>query len=94
MTCGGRREVTRAKYCISLRRPVQGMEPWAPMPMLRLVAATISVSSGGCIFPGQMHRGLRRVLAGAAGSRRCAEGKSEVGRDARACHFGVRVTAK
>lgn len=40
--------VTRAKYCISLRRPFHGMVPPAPMPMLR-VAATTSVSSRGCI---------------------------------------------
>jgi hypothetical protein len=37
--------VTRAKYCISLRSPVQGMVPLRPMPMVR-VAATMRVSSG------------------------------------------------
>ena len=40
--------MTRAKYRISLRRPVQGIEPLRPMPMFR-VAATMSVSSSGCM---------------------------------------------
>ena len=47
-TCEGILVVTRAKYCISLRKPFHGMVPPAPMPMLR-VAATTSVSSRGCI---------------------------------------------
>lgn len=49
LTCGGNLVVTRAKYCISLRRPCQGIEPLRPMPMLR-VAATMSVNSCCDIF--------------------------------------------
>lgn len=48
LTSDGTREVTRAKYCISLRKPFQGMEPLSPIPIDR-VAATIKVSSTGCI---------------------------------------------
>jgi hypothetical protein len=42
---GGKRFVTRAKYAISFRNPVQGSAPLRPMPIC-WVAATMRVSSG------------------------------------------------
>lgn len=53
--------MTRAKYCISLRNPFQGMEPLAPIPIFR-VAATMSVSSRGCMvdeFVDEMQEGKK-----------------------------------
>lgn len=64
-TCGETRVVTRAKYCISLRRPVHGMVPFRPMPMLR-VAATMSVNSG-CIVRLVMSRGGSARCVGCVG---------------------------